>query len=110
MIDFELSDTQTRVREHARSFATKHLTTAHTLYENLPIPQARFSAIRPLYEQAVKAGLIQAQVPTEYNGRGYGLVDMALLTERLSSNLRDMIRWPLLLAPSFELVSLAYDR
>ncbi|GAB1198157.1 hypothetical protein APSETT444_007465 [Aspergillus pseudonomiae] len=83
MIDFELSDTQTRVREHARFFATKHLATAHTLYENLPTPQARFSAIRPLYEQAVKAGLIRAQVPTEYNGQGYGLIDMALLTEEL---------------------------
>ncbi|KAE8338722.1 hypothetical protein BDV24DRAFT_85470 [Aspergillus arachidicola] len=83
MIDFELSDAQTRAREHARSFATKHLATAHTLYENLPTPQARFSAIRTLYEEAVKAGLIQAQVPSEYNGLGYGLVDMALLTEEL---------------------------
>ncbi|KAB8216253.1 putative acyl-CoA dehydrogenase [Aspergillus novoparasiticus] len=83
MIDFELSDTQTRVRELARSFATKYLATAHTLYENIPTPQARFSAIRPLYEEAVKAGLIQAQVPAEYNGLGYGLVDMALLTEEL---------------------------
>ncbi|KAE8314014.1 acyl-CoA dehydrogenase/oxidase [Aspergillus transmontanensis] len=83
MIDFELSDAQTRAREHARSFATKHLATAHTLHENLPTPQARFSAIRPLYEEAVKAGLIQAQVPSEYNGLRYGLVDMARLTEEL---------------------------
>ncbi|KAK6824333.1 hypothetical protein RU639_005251 [Aspergillus parasiticus] len=83
MIDFELSDAQTRAREHARSFTTKHLAAAHTLHENLPTPQARFSAIRPLYEEAVKAGLIQAQVPNEYNGLGYGLVDMALLTEEL---------------------------
>ncbi|KAE8368958.1 Nitroalkane oxidase [Aspergillus caelatus] len=83
MIDFELSDTQAKVWEHARSFAAKHLAAAHTVYQNLPTPQARFSAIRPLYQEAVKVGLIQALVPAEYNGLGYGLVDMALLTEEL---------------------------
>lgn len=83
MIDFTLSDKQTTVREHACSFAAKHLATAHTLYENLPTSHARFSAIRSLYEEAAKVGLIQAQVPAEYNGLGYDLLDMALLTEEL---------------------------
>jgi alkylation response protein AidB-like acyl-CoA dehydrogenase len=83
MIDFELSENQTRIRDHARSFAAKHLTNAHTLYESLPTPQARFAAIKPLYEHGVGDGLIQAQVPSEYSGSGYSLVDMALLTEEL---------------------------
>ncbi|KAB8226993.1 acyl-CoA dehydrogenase family protein [Aspergillus alliaceus] len=83
MIDLTLSPTQTNIRTHAHTFASNHLKDAHTLYSNLPTLQARFSAIKPLYEHAVQTGLILAQVPTKYNGAGYSLIDMALLTEEL---------------------------
>ncbi|KAJ1715088.1 electron transport oxidoreductase [Aspergillus flavus] len=42
MIDFELSDTQTRVREHVHSFGTKHLATAHTVAKE--VIEAAFTA------------------------------------------------------------------
>ncbi|KAE8153218.1 putative acyl-CoA dehydrogenase [Aspergillus avenaceus] len=82
MIDFTLSPTQHQIRQNAQSFADTHLQNAHTLYTQ-PSARERFRAIQPVYRRAVEAGLVQAQVPSEYNGLGYDLIDMALLTEEL---------------------------
>ncbi|KAE8350560.1 putative acyl-CoA dehydrogenase [Aspergillus coremiiformis] len=83
MIDFTLTETQTQIRAHAHSLAKEHLANARPSYETLPTTQARLQATKPLYEHLVKAGFTQAQVPTEYNGLGYSLMDMALVAEEL---------------------------
>ena len=77
MIDFELSPEQLAIRNAIRGFAKEHLGNARSLYE----PQKahanwedRFRSTKPLYEEAVKAGLIKAQIPRELGGGG-GTVD-----------------------------------
>ncbi len=83
MIDFTLSEQQSAVRNAARSFAADTLSTARATYSQHAEQYRRFQATKPLYREAVKAGLVKAQVPASMGGAGGGLVDSAILTEEL---------------------------
>lgn len=86
MIDFTLTPEQKEVRNHIRSFAQTHLTRARSIYDP-PTPHAkwedRFRSTQPLYEAAVDAGLIRAQIPVGLGGTGGPLVDAAIVVEEM---------------------------
>lgn len=87
MIDFELSPEQSAIRNAIRAFADAHLKNARSLYEPQDTPhanwEARFRSTKPIYEEAVKAGLIQAQIPKHLGGGGGPLIEAALVVEEL---------------------------
>ncbi|KAI9726994.1 MAG: hypothetical protein M1834_008576 [Cirrosporium novae-zelandiae] len=85
MIDFTLSETQAGVRDAARAFATNVLSGARATYEEYSDYHKRFQSTRPIYREAVKSGLIKAQIPTALGGAGGSLVEAAILVEELYS-------------------------
>jgi alkylation response protein AidB-like acyl-CoA dehydrogenase len=85
MIDFELSPEQLAIRNAIRGFAKANLTAARAVYEAQANSSAqwqdRFRSTRPIYAEAVKAGLIKAQIPKELGGAGGPLIEAALVVE-----------------------------
>ncbi|OCT52904.1 Nitroalkane oxidase [Cladophialophora carrionii] len=85
MIDFELSQEQLAVRNGVRGWAKANLTSARSVYEGQAAStgewRARFRSTRPIYAEAVKAGLIKAQIPKELGGAGGPLIEAALVVE-----------------------------
>lgn len=86
MIDFTLTPEQQQVRSHVREFAKNHLSKARGLYDPA-VPHAkwedRFRSTQPLYAEAVKAGMIKAQVPAALGGIGGSLTDAAIVVEEM---------------------------
>ena len=87
MIDFELSPEQLALRSAVRGFAKANLKSARELYEGRAASssqwQDRFRSTQPIYAEAVKAGLIKAQIPKELGGGGGPLIEAALVVEEL---------------------------
>jgi alkylation response protein AidB-like acyl-CoA dehydrogenase len=88
MISFTLSDEQKALREAVRSFARTHLASASSLYNSsatssIQTPQGRFRSTRPIFEAAVKAGILKSQVPVPLGGTGGSVIDAALAVEEL---------------------------
>ncbi len=85
MIDFELSPEQLAVRNAVRGWAKANLTTARSVYESQTNSSQewsdRFRSTQPIYAEAVKAGLIKAQIPKELGGGGGPLTEAALVVE-----------------------------
>ena len=83
MIDFTLSEHQDGVQRAARGFAQNTLSNAPAIYSKHAEQHQRFQATQPLYREAVKAGLVKAQVPTSMGGGGGSFGDAAILVEEL---------------------------
>ena len=85
MIDFELSPEQSAVRNAVRGWAKANLTAARSIYEGQDASSGewrnRFRSTQPIYAEAVKAGLIKAQIPKELGGVGGPLIEAALVVE-----------------------------
>lgn len=81
MVDFSLTEAQSALRNHARTFAQTVLSGAPKLYSHLSSQNARFQATLPLYRTAVQAGLIKGQVPVPLGGTSESLVDAAIVVE-----------------------------
>jgi nitroalkane oxidase len=81
MLDFTLSSSQKALQSGARQFAQQVLSTAPALYAHLPTQKQRFLATRPIYQTAVKAGLIKGQVPIHLGGTSASLIDAAIVVE-----------------------------
>lgn len=81
MVDFTLSASEQQIRVAARNFASTHLAGAKAIYSQLSTPEERFQALRPIYETAVKAGLIKGQVPAAVGGSSTSLIEAAILVE-----------------------------
>ncbi|PYH89008.1 putative acyl-CoA dehydrogenase [Aspergillus ellipticus CBS 707.79] len=81
MVDLTLSCSEQQTRAAARGFAETHLATAEATYARLSTPEERFQSLRPIYEAAVQAGLIKAQVPAAVGGASSSLVEAAILVE-----------------------------
>jgi len=81
MIDFTLTPEQKQLRSNAHSFAQAVLSTAPSLYSNLPTQTERFKATLPIYQAAVKAGLIKGQIPIALGGTSAGMLDAAIVVE-----------------------------
>ncbi|KIW10948.1 hypothetical protein PV08_10247 [Exophiala spinifera] len=85
MIDFQLSPEQLALRNAVKGFARANLQSARSIYEAQGASSAawedRFRSTKPIYAEAVKAGLIKAQVPKELGGAGGPLIEAALVVE-----------------------------
>jgi len=80
-IDFTLTPAQSELRVRAREFARTVLSTVGAATRDLPTPEARFAATRPMYEAAISAGFLRRLIPTEFGGEGAGVLDMAVVAE-----------------------------
>ncbi|EJD39198.1 acyl-CoA dehydrogenase domain-containing protein [Auricularia subglabra TFB-10046 SS5] len=81
MVTFALSPSEIQTRDAARAFAAEHLRGAKTLYSKTQAPAERFQATRPIYEAAVRGGLIKGMIPATLGGTAGSLVETALCAE-----------------------------
>jgi alkylation response protein AidB-like acyl-CoA dehydrogenase len=81
MVSFNLTESEQAARTAARTFAATHLKHARSTYESLSTPEARFQSLQPIYEAAVRAGLIKAQIPAPVGGTSTSLIEAAILVE-----------------------------
>lgn len=81
MIDFTLTGEQRALREKARRFATDKLSQVNGLIADLPTPEARFRATKPIYDDLVGEGFMRRLIPMPFGGGGTGVVDMAVVAE-----------------------------
>lgn len=79
MLNFQLSDAQKEIQKNARAFALKEVLPLawHFDHED-EIPVS-------LLKKAFDAGVMNTDIPTAYGGKGYGLVEGALITEEISA-------------------------
>ncbi|MGW1991461.1 acyl-CoA dehydrogenase family protein [Embleya sp. NPDC001921] len=83
-VDFSLTDEQLQARAGARAFAQAHLTKVAATIADLPTPEERFRAIRPFYEEMVRAGFLKGLIPEADGGTGVGLLDLAITGEEIT--------------------------
>lgn len=79
MLDFSLTDAQEKLKVKARDFAMEQVLPAiwhYDKYDSFP---------RFLLEKAREAGLMNADIPSEYGGRGLEKVDAAIITEEIAA-------------------------
>jgi acyl-CoA dehydrogenase len=79
MLDFSLSPEQRALQKKAREFALKEILPVAWYYDEIddtPIP-----VLKKAYEE----GLINGDIPKEYGGQGWGLIESILLTEEFSA-------------------------
>jgi alkylation response protein AidB-like acyl-CoA dehydrogenase len=81
MVDFNLTSEQKELRANAHAFAQNVLSTAPNLYSSLNTQTERFQSTLPIYQTAVKAGLIKGQVPVPLGGTSAGMIDAAIVVE-----------------------------
>lgn len=79
MLNFNLSKEQTTLREEARTFAINEILPAAWHYDNIDeIPVH-------ILKKAFDAGLMNTGIPKAYGGKGYGLMEAALITEEFAA-------------------------
>ena len=79
MLNFHLTQEQLKIQEHAREFAIKEVLPVAWYYdEQDEIP-------RDIIEKAFRAGLVGADIPQKYGGRGVGLIESAIITEEIAA-------------------------
>jgi alkylation response protein AidB-like acyl-CoA dehydrogenase len=83
MVNFSLTTEQKQLRANAQAFAKNVLSTAPKLYSTLSTQSERFQSTLPIYQTAIKSGLIKGQIPIPVGGTSNGLVDAAIVVEEL---------------------------
>lgn len=81
MVTFVLSPSEIQTRDAARAFAAEYLRGAKALYSKQQSPAARFQATQPIYEAAVRGGLIKGMIPTALGGTAGSLLETTLCVE-----------------------------
>jgi len=84
-IDFQLSPSEENIRKAAAAFAAGPLKDARKTYLQHTTNESRFQSTRPLYSQAVTAGLIKGQITPRLGGHGGSLTEEAILAEEMYS-------------------------
>ncbi|RPI90125.1 MAG: acyl-CoA dehydrogenase, partial [Spirochaetales bacterium] len=80
MLDFTLSDEQLALQKKAREFAINEVLPAAWYYdEKDEIPLS-------VLKKAFDAGIMNSDIPKKYGGRGYGLLEGAILTEEIAAS------------------------
>jgi acyl-CoA dehydrogenase len=79
MLDFSLSPDQLALQQKSREFALKEILPVAWYYDEMDITPLQ--VLRKAYD----AGMINGDIPKEYGGRGYGLVEGVILTEEISA-------------------------
>lgn len=80
-IDFTLTPAQLVLQAQSREFALSTLTQVNAAIRDLPTPEARFAATRPMYEAAIAEGFLHRLIPQPFGGGGSGVLDMAVVAE-----------------------------
>jgi len=79
MLNFELSDARKKLQAQAREFSLKHvLPEAWSADEHDTLPVH-------VLKKAFHDGLMNSDIPKEYGGKGYGLVEGAIITEEIAA-------------------------
>ena len=79
MVEFALSPQQQELRAKVREFAIREILPASWYYdEKNDIPLF-------LLQKAFDAGFMNGDIPQKYGGRGFGLLDTAILTEEIAA-------------------------
>lgn len=79
MLDFRLSDEQEEIRQKTREFAIEEVLPVAWYYDekdDIPIS---------VLKKAFDAGIMNTDIPTRYGGKGYGLVESAIITEEIAA-------------------------
>jgi len=79
MLNFQLSDTQKEIRSNARRFALKEVLPKAWQYDE------KDQTPMDVLEKAFHAGVMNSDIPKAYGGKGYGLLEGALITEEISA-------------------------
>ena len=82
-VDFHLSPIEQGTRQAAAGFAAGPLKGARQAYMKYRHHRERFQSTRPIYRQAVAAGLIKGQIPPHLGGAGGTLIEAAILIEEM---------------------------
>lgn len=79
MLNFNLSPEQMELRDRAREFALQEVLPASWHYDQ--------KDESPLFvlKKAHEAGMMSGNIPKKYGGRGYGLLEAALVTEEIAA-------------------------
>ncbi|KAF4985384.1 hypothetical protein FDECE_16593 [Fusarium decemcellulare] len=83
MIDFTLNPSQAQAQRDARAFASTVLKKAAAQYSSQTDQKSRFQATRPFYREAVRHGLVKAQIPVPLGGTMESLTHSAIVLEEL---------------------------
>jgi acyl-CoA dehydrogenase len=79
MLNFSLSPAQLKLQKKAREFALKEILPVAWYYDEID------ETPLPVLKKAYEAGLINADIPKEYGGKGYGLIENVIITEEFSA-------------------------
>lgn len=79
MLNFQLSKEQLAIQQHARQFALTHVLPVAWHHDNTDqIPVS-------VLEKAFRDGVMNTDIPKAFGGKGYGLVEGAIITEEISA-------------------------
>lgn len=84
-VDFSLSPEQTQVRAEARDFAGRVLTTVKRAIAGISAADQRFYALRPFYQEMVRAGFLRGLIPPAAGGTYTGLLDQVIGGEEMAA-------------------------
>jgi len=79
MLGFQLTPEQVEIQKKAREFALKEILPVAWYYD--AVDDTPMAVLRKAWE----SGVMNADIPKEYGGRGLGLVDSVIITEELAA-------------------------
>ena len=79
MLDFTLTPEQLDLQQKAREFAKKEILPIAWYYDEID------ETPLPLIKKAYDAGLINGDIPRQYGGRGWGLIESVVMTEEFAA-------------------------
>jgi acyl-CoA dehydrogenase len=79
MLNFSLTKNQLKLQEKARAFALETVLPQAWYYD------ARDETPVHILKEAFEAGLSNGDIPEEYGGKGFGIIEGAIVTEEISS-------------------------
>ena len=79
MLDFTLTPEQIVLRDEARAFAVKEILPRAWYYDQKN--ETPLDVIQKAYDK----GMMNTNIPTQYGGKGYGLIEGTILTEELAA-------------------------
>jgi acyl-CoA dehydrogenase len=79
MLDFSLTPGQLELQQKAREFAIDEILPVAWYYDEIDETPV------PLLKKAYEAGLINGEIPRQYGGKGWGLIESVVMTEEFAA-------------------------
>ena len=79
MLDFTLTPEQLDLQHKAREFAKKEILPVAWYYDEID------ETPLPLIKKAFEGGLLNGEIPREYGGNGWGLIEGVVMTEEFAA-------------------------